>query len=194
MISKTRSKLYNTLTLAQVWRFRNVGKPFSSVISNTRLAGLPDAVSLPLVGDVTQKDAWRIGKFCLVGLSGVGVATASLWLARDILTLPLLVSGILAHVASVTNNFVLNQVWTFQDRRGKATPALILGRWLKYGISTLAAAGIYLGVLAVFTDVLGIHHLVSSLCGIAAATPVNFLASNLWVWRAGSQANGAHKE
>jgi dolichol-phosphate mannosyltransferase len=171
-----------------------VGKPFSSVIADTHFARLPSAVSLPWVGTVTQKDARRIAKFCLVGLSGVGVATASLWLARDILALPLLVSGIVAHITSVTNNFILNQVWTFADRRDGATPAVILGRWLKYSLSTLVAAGIYLGVLALLTDVLGIHHLLSGLCAIAVATPVNFVASNLWVWRTSRQVNAAHKE
>lgn len=193
-ISKTRSKLYNTLAITQVRRFRNVGKTSSSVIANAHFGRLPSAVTLPYFGRVKREDLWRIAKFCLVGLSGVGVASLTLWLARDILALHLVLSGVLAHVTSVTNNFIWNQVWTFRDRRREATPAVILGRWLKYALSTLAAAGIYLGVLTLFTDVFGIHHLLSSLCGIAVATPVNFLASNLWVWKTNPKAGITHKE
>ena len=183
MISKTRSRLYNTLTIAQVRRFRSVGRPSSSVIGDAHSSRLPNVVSLPCIGRVTQKDAWRIAKFCMVGLSGVGVATASLWLARDIVGLSLIISGVVAHLTSVTSNFVWNQVWTFNDRRESAPAATVFRRWLKYLLTTLVAAGIYLAVLTLLTDVVGIHHLLSSLCGIAVATPVNFLASNLWVWK-----------
>lgn len=183
MISKTRSRLYNTLTIAQVRRFRIVGRPTSSVIADAHSSRLPCAVSLPCIGRVTQKDAWRITKFCVVGLSGVGVATASLWLARDIVGLTLIISGVVAHLTSVTSNFIWNQIWTFNDRHATAPAAIVFRRWLKYLLTTLVAAGIYLAVLTLLTDVVGIHHLLSSLCGIAVATPVNFLASNLWVWK-----------
>lgn len=160
-----------------------MGKPYASAIQRTQRIRQPLALSLPYIGTLRGKDLWRVAKFCLVGLSGVGVATASLWLARDVLGLALLISGAVAHLTSVTNNFVWNQVWTFRDRRETTPAAAIFLRWLKYLLTTLIAAGIYLAVLTLLTDVVGIHHLLSSLCGIAVATPVNFLASNLWVWR-----------
>jgi putative flippase GtrA len=130
----------------------------------------------------------------MVGLSGVGVATASLWLARDIVGLTLIVSGVVAHLTSVTNNFIWNQIWTFNDRRERAPAAIVFRRWLKYLLTTLVAAGIYLAVLTLLTDVVGIHHLLSSLCGIAVATPVTFLASNLWVWKTAPEPQSQNKE
>ena len=122
-------------------------------------------------------------KFCLVGLSGVGVSVGSLYLFTEVFGLFYVISAIISHVLSVTNNFVWNQTWTFRDRSGATQFSVIVSRWLKFLFSTALAAGVFLGILTLLTEVFGLYYIVSALCAIAVATPVNFLASTMWVWK-----------
>ena len=130
-----------------------------------------------------KKEVCRIIKFCLVGLSGVGVSVGSLWLLTEVVGLFYIISAIVSHVLSVTNNFVWNQTWTFRDRSQTTHFSGIFGRWLKFLFSTAIAAGVFLGILTLLTEVFGLYYIVSALCAIGVATPVNFLASTFWVWK-----------
>ena len=137
----------------------------------------------PYVKAFKSQDVLRLVKFCLVGLSGVVVSVASLWLLTDVIGLFYVVSAIVAHVLSVTNNFAWNQAWTFRDRSHGVPFAVIFKRWVKFLLTTGLAAGLYLGILTLLTEVFGLWYILSSLCAIAVSTPVNFLVSNYWVWK-----------
>ena len=106
----------------------------------------------------------------------------SLWLLTEVAGLFYVISAVFAHILSVTNNFTWNQMWTFSDRQDEYHSPNIVKRWTKFLLSTSVAAGVYLGMLTLLTEVFGLYYIVSALCAIALATPINFLASNFWVW------------
>jgi putative flippase GtrA len=59
----------------------------------------------------------RFIKFSCVGASGVGVNLAALFFFADVLRLHANFSSALAIEVSILSNFLLNEYWTFRDRR-----------------------------------------------------------------------------
>jgi dolichol-phosphate mannosyltransferase len=124
----------------------------------------------------------RFIKFCLVGASGVLVNMGLLWLLTEVVGLFYLVSAAIAIETSIINNFILNDIWTFRDRRAPGRTAGLV-RLLKFNLVSAAGIGINMGVLWTCTEVLGIYYLISNLCGIAAAMLWNFIINLSWTWR-----------
>ena len=129
-----------------------------------------------------REEVGTLLRFCLVGLSGVGVSLGTLFVLKEA-GVYLLVSAIFAHIFSVTNNFAWNNLWTFRGRFRPTSIRHLLERWLKFLLSTTLAAGVFLGMLHLLTDVFGLFYVLAALCAIAVSTPANFLASNFWVWK-----------
>jgi dolichol-phosphate mannosyltransferase len=81
--------------------------------------------------------------------------------------------------ASVLSNFVLNDLWTFRDRRtGKTATRLAL-----FHLSRLAGAAANVAAVALLT-VLGVDPLAANAAGILLGLAVNYYTSDRVVWRA----------
>jgi dolichol-phosphate mannosyltransferase len=125
-------------------------------------------------------ELWRFVKFIAVGLSGIAVNEGVLWLLTEFASLAYYVSAIFGIEASIISNFVLNDYFTFKDRRaGKSFPA----RLLRFNVTCLAGAGIQYGLLLLFTSVIGVHYLLSNLIGIVVAFLWNYFVNSLWTWK-----------
>ncbi|EQD39636.1 dolichol-phosphate mannosyltransferase, partial [mine drainage metagenome] len=68
---------------------------------------------------ILQLSKYRILKFALVGASGIAVNEGFLYLDHHILGILLAFSALVAIELSIVSNFVLNNLWTFSDRRGE---------------------------------------------------------------------------
>jgi dolichol-phosphate mannosyltransferase len=130
-----------------------------------------------------QAGAMRFLKFSLVGLSGVLVNEGLLWLLTENLGLYYLLSAAIAVETAIITNFILNDIWTFRDRRTSGNRSL-LGRGLKFNLVSLGGLGINIAILWTVTEVVGISYLISNLIGIAGATLWNYTINTLWTWRA----------
>jgi len=127
----------------------------------------------------------RFLKFCVVGGSGVVVNYAIyLPLTRWL--------GVLEETAlalsiavSILTNFLLNEVWTFRDRRtgGSAGKLRRLGRFY---LVSLGGAVIQWGVSMLGFRWLGIDDRLAVLVGIGVATAWNFVLNLLWTWKKGA--------
>ena len=130
-----------------------------------------------------QAGAMRFLKFGLVGLSGVLVNEGLLWLLTENLGLYYLLSAAIAVETAIITNFILNDIWTFRDRRTPGNRSL-LGRGLKFNLVSLGGLSINIAILWTVTEVVGISYLISNLIGIAGATLWNYTINTLWTWRA----------
>lgn len=124
----------------------------------------------------------RFVKFCLVGISGVGINIGLLWLLTESLGFHYMLSAIISIEASVITNFTLNNFFTFADRNERGN-GLFIGRLFKFNITSLVGIAINAGALLFFTEAFGIFYILSSLIGIAMATMWNYLVNNWWTWR-----------
>jgi dolichol-phosphate mannosyltransferase len=127
-------------------------------------------------------ELWRFVKFLLVGASGILVNEGLLWLLTEYAHLVYLLSSAIAIEVSIISNFVLNDYFTFRDRRRPSVSSMS-GRLLKFNLVSLAGLLINLGVLWIFTSVLGVYYLVSNLVGIALAFLWNYFVNSLWTWK-----------
>ena len=82
--------------------------------------------------------SWRFLKFCIVGTSGVLVNLAILALLADMLRLQTNLAAAIAIEISINTNFIINEYWTFHDRRsGNGAPG---NRWVQFHLVSFGGA------------------------------------------------------
>ena len=124
----------------------------------------------------------RFLKFIGVGFSGTLVNIGVLrlvtalthWNARSFSLIP----GI---EVSIITNFLLNDYFTFADRRTGKTVSFF-GRMLKYNLIALAGAVINWGVAALLVNA-GVNIFLSDFIGIVIAFLWNYFFSTIWAWK-----------
>jgi len=119
----------------------------------------------------------RFIKFNIVGLSGIVVNQGLLMFLTN-LGLYYIYSGIIAIEMSIISNFLLNDLWTFKDRRS----GHILKRLVKFNLLMLIGLAINLLILYALTDLASLHYTISNLFGIGIASIARYLMSIKWAW------------
>jgi dolichol-phosphate mannosyltransferase len=117
-------------------------------------------------------------KFSVVGIIGVGVNEGLLILFTRSMGVNLLLAGAIAIEISILSNFVLNDFWTFKDRRsGNAAVRLV-----KFNVLMLAGLVVNLAVLYGGNTYFGIAPEIANLVGIAAAFFLRYALSVKYAW------------
>jgi dolichol-phosphate mannosyltransferase len=124
---------------------------------------------------------WRFVKFIGVGISGTLVNLGVLSLVTTFTQWTEIVQIIPGIEVSIITNFLLNDFFTFADRRSGKMGSF-LGRLLKYNLFAAAGAFINWGIYALM-----IHHGVdiylSDFVGIVIAFLWNYFFSTIWAWK-----------
>ena len=129
------------------------------------------------------KELLRFVKFCMVGGSGVGVDEGMLYLLSGVVGLkPVELASALSAETAIITNFILNDIFTFRDRRSPGMKAR-LNRFWKFNLFCLAGVGIKVGILSLLYNVAGVPYLLANLIGIAVAMLWNYLLNNWWTWK-----------
>ncbi len=123
----------------------------------------------------------RFWKFLLVGVSGVAANVVVFWTLTHVLRAHVLQAGIIAAALSTLTNFLLNNAYTWADRR-EASPSIFMRRLGKYYIATGAGNLVYLALLWGLTHV-GLVPMLSNLIAIGVGGMLNYVAHNAWTWR-----------
>ncbi len=123
----------------------------------------------------------RIVKFVAVGGSGTVVNLGLLAILKEWAGLYYLLSGAIAFEVSVIWNFLLNDRFTFGDRI--RTQGNFPSRLARFNVTSLGGFIIYIGILALLTQVFGLYYLVSAGVGIFIGFGWNFLVNSAWTWR-----------
>ncbi len=125
------------------------------------------------------EDRWQaLGRFMLVGGSGVLVNSLSLFVLYGLVGLPFVLASALSVELAITNNFVWNDAWTFARTGGSA-----LVRFGRFNVVSLLGLLVTTCTASVLTHVVGVHYLLANLVGIGLASVCNFAASVWWTWR-----------
>jgi dolichol-phosphate mannosyltransferase len=127
-------------------------------------------------------ELFRFLKFALVGGSGVLVNLGVYWLITRFLHVNIYGAQAVSFEASVISNFLLNNFFTFADRRVSRTLPFIV-QFLKFNVISLAGYGIQVAALFLLHTVLGIHDVIALAIGIIVATIWNYLVNLGWTWR-----------
>jgi dolichol-phosphate mannosyltransferase len=157
-----------------------------------------------LPGPLKPLASARFAKFCAVGASGVLVNMGCLALFAELLGAQANVAAALSIEISINTNFLINELWTFRDRR--SGPGSTGHRWLRFhAVSFIGAAlqwsvfvagnalvawsaGRAPGLVSAIADPpdVGAWMYLSQLVGIGIATLWNFMANFFWTWKHGT--------
>jgi len=119
----------------------------------------------------------RFIKFNLVGLSGVVVNEGLLVLLASEGFYYIYASAVAIEVSIITN-FILNDFWTFRDRRH----GHIATRFAKFNGLMFIGLAVNLAILYAGTEFFGINYALSNLIGIGAAFLVRYWLSLKYTW------------
>ncbi len=137
----------------------------------------------------SRQECLRLIRFGLVGASGVGVNMALFHLGTKLLfeAMPQVtrnaLSGALAVAISILTNFLLNDAWTWRDRR-RASRLGLWARMARYYVVAGVAGAVQVGVMLLLSVALGLHETLANLAGISAGIAIKFFVNNLWTFRA----------
>jgi putative flippase GtrA len=136
-------------------------------------------VARPTLGDrvrigLREARNWtQLVRFGLVGASGYVVNLVTFTLAVG--TLHYVPAAVLAFLAGVTNNFLLNRNWTFRVTHGHRGHQA-----LRFLVVSLAAFAVSLLVLTGLVELAGLPEILAQAVAVVAGLPVNFLGQKLW--------------
>jgi len=123
----------------------------------------------------------KIVRFGLVGLSGILVNMGLLYALTEIAGLYYLVSAAFAIELSIVNNFVWNDLWTFQSARELRFGRRIQ-RFLSFQAVSMGGLVINMGILYLLADIAGVYYLVANLAGILVAFVWNYAVNRHFTW------------
>jgi dolichol-phosphate mannosyltransferase len=124
----------------------------------------------------------KAGRFYTVGASGLLIN----YLASFVLALVLpgvwyLHATVVGITFSITSNFILNKLWTFEDR-DFALKKTLLQYGMFAGFSALGAL-VQLGLVYVLVENYGIGYPIALVLAVATASASNFLLNKKWTFR-----------
>jgi dolichol-phosphate mannosyltransferase len=128
----------------------------------------------------------RFIRFGLVGLSGVFVDMAILFLLSDASTLAwgLTRSKIIASEVAIINNFIWNDIWTFYDFSSSQSGwRKRIKRFAKFNLICLFGIGLNLIILNTLYNYFGVNKYLANLIAIAVVTVWNFWFNLNLSWR-----------
>ncbi|MFN6540907.1 MAG: glycosyltransferase [Nostoc sp. EkiNYC01] len=186
-----RGKVNEVAEVGYVFRERTEGE--SKVTWKQYIDYIHHLVRLRLstgrVGRFKRKVNFPVGRFLrfgLVGLSGVFVDMAVLYLLSDPTTLawPLTRSKIIAGEIAILNNFLWNDAWTFADVSARQQEwHQRAKRFVKFNVICLAGLVLNVLILNLVFNFLIPNRYVANLIAIAVATIWNFWVNLKLSWR-----------
>ena len=124
----------------------------------------------------------KAGRFYTVGASGLLVNyVVSLLLADSVVNFWYIHATVIGIAVSMTSNFILNKIWTFEDRNFEAKKTL--GQYGKFvGFSSLGAL-IQLGMVYVLVDNYQVIYPLALIIAVIIAASSNFILNKKWTFK-----------
>ena len=130
-----------------------------------------------------RKLAARLGKFLVVGSTGVVVNNAALYALYQQLRVPLITASTLAVTLAIANNFVLNDRWTFSGHQQSGW----VRRFVQFSLGSLGGLALTTLTLWLLVTFLDVQYAIANTVGIAIGTTSNLVTSMTWTWARSSE-------
>jgi putative flippase GtrA len=135
----------------------------------------------------TQRIPWRaLGRWWAVGLVFTVAGTGAMYVAKDVVHLPLFAATLISSELLMLVRFVVNDRWVF----GNARPTW--RRLWQFHVASAGGAAVWL-IVANGLPRFGVHYLIASLIGTACSVCLSMVSNFLWVWREGKAPATAAK-
>ena len=140
-------------------------------------AGLEGLVRRIHLGTRKQANWMQLVKFGLVGASGYVVNLVVFALLAEGAGLHHLAAAVGAFCVAVSNNFLLNRIWTFDARDGHAGFQAV-----RFFTVSLGGLALNLALLELLVSEAGVAELPAQALAVALSMPVNFVGNKLWTF------------
>lgn len=117
-------------------------------------------------------------KYSIVGVMGTFIDLASLYLFVEYFGIPLIPAVILSFLLAVTNNFVLNKIWTFRNKSKNYRKL-----YIKFLIVSLVGLGLTVTSMHIMVNIAGIWYMFAKALTSLLVLTWNFLANKFWTFR-----------
>lgn len=121
-------------------------------------------------------------RFGLVGLVGAVIGYPILYTLTEFAGLHYLVAAVCSIVVAATSNYYLNNRWTFREKRRRGLRSYVRG-WFNYQTMSVVGDGAYLGLLAAFTELVGLWYMLSAIVALFMVFALKFAFANRFIWR-----------
>jgi putative flippase GtrA len=119
-------------------------------------------------------------KFNAVGMAGVGVQLAALWLFTRVCGLHYVAATVLAVETAVLHNFVWHEVWTWAGMPKASRMRRLVRFHAANGFVSIVVNSL---LTAVFKEIFGMPLLGANLAATGACAMLNFAIAYGWVFR-----------
>ncbi len=124
-------------------------------------------------------------KFSLVGILGVAINFSLLYTLTEFAKLWYIGSATIAIFVAGSSNYVLNHYWTFKDKKEYNSNMLV--GWAKYMTAIGLTELLYLGLMYVLTDKIGLFYMLSAFLALSMTTVLRYISADKWVWKTRKQ-------
>lgn len=118
-------------------------------------------------------------KFACVGVIGTIIHLIVLYIFTEFFGIYYVVSSIVGFCFGVTNNFILNKIWTFKEKLNHK----IANKYYKYFIVNIIILFINLSILYYLTEFLYLYYILSQIIAIGFSFLINFFVSKFWIFK-----------
>lgn len=118
-------------------------------------------------------------KFGIIGTLGMVINIVIFYSLTEFFGIYYLLSAVISFFFAVTNNFVLNKIWTFKELFSEK----FFIKYLKFVSTGLFALVINLALLFAFTELLKIYYLISQIIAIGLTLFINFSINKIWTFK-----------
>jgi len=124
------------------------------------------------------KNFWPFIKYCIVGATGTFVDLFFLYVLVEYANLPVLTSTTISFILAVINNFVLNKIWTFQNKSKNYRKLFI-----KFLIVSVIGLGLTVACMYIFVHILFIWYMLAKIITSIVVLTWNFFGNKMWTFR-----------
>ncbi|MCB0281764.1 MAG: GtrA family protein [Calditrichae bacterium] len=137
---------------------------------------------------INKKVLVRFFKFGLVGISGMVVNNAVLWLLHDFFEAALFIASPVAIAVAILNNYTLNGIFTWNKNIHIRKFSYKQGLWRYYFTASISGGLNYITLL-LLTHLTGMYYIYANIIGIFIGMIINFTVSEKWVFSQKSKDN-----
>ena len=118
-------------------------------------------------------------KFICVGLAGTILHLAVLYIFTEFFGIYYIISSIFGFCLGVTNNFILNKIWTFKEKLNHG----VVKKYYRYFILNVIILFINLFILYSLTEFLQMYYILSQIIAVGFSFLINFFISKFWIFK-----------
>jgi len=118
-------------------------------------------------------------KFIIVGFIGVIINLSILFIFTEVFIMFYLFSEIIAFLIAITHNYIINKIWTFEEKLLESS----IQKYFKYLSVSCIGLGVNLLILFCLVEIYFLWYIFAEIIATSISSIVNFFGNNFFTFR-----------